>query len=440
MDKLWLIISREYLTRVKSKKFILTTLLTPLALLFFIVIVALILKNTNDEQYFVLKDDSGLITKAIKDSERVKFKVLTTDLETLKKTYKEDGFDGIVYVPHFKTLNKELHITFFSDKQLSLTSKEFVERQIAKKIREYKVETSGYDKKILDGFKTEVALDQKDLTKGAEGEIVEKDKANSAAIATTIGMMMGMIIYLVLLIYGSMIMRSVMEEKINRIVEVIISSVKPFQLMLGKIIGVSGVGLTQFLIWMILIPILKLVVGFFIPLDMANAPGSMAGAGMANPQGVEKIMAIMQTVGELNWGMILPLFLIYFLGGYFIYASLFAAVGSAIGDDFGESQSLTIPITIPVVLAIYIMIAVIDNPNSSLATWAGIFPLFSPIVMPARLPFDPPMWEIIVSVLVLIVSSVFFIWLSGRIYRVGILMYGKKVTLKELGKWMFYKG
>ncbi len=438
MDKLWLVVSREYLTRVKSKKFILATILTPLAILLFIVIVALIFKYTNDEQYFALKDDSGLITDAIKDSERVKFKLVTADLETLKKTYKKDGYDGVVYIPQFKTLNKELQITFFSHKQLSLTSKEFVERQISRKIRAHKIEISGYDKKILESFKTEVKLIQKDLVTGEGGEIVEKDKANSAAIATSIGMVMGMIIYFVLLIYGSMIMRSVMEEKINRIVEVIISSVKPFQLMLGKIIGVSGVGLTQFLIWIVLIPLLRMVVGLFIPLDMANPPGELAGA--ANPQGMEKIMAVMQTVGELNWGMILPLFLIYFLGGYFIYASLFAAVGSAIGDDFGESQSLTIPITIPVILAIYIMIAVIDNPNSSLATWAGIFPLFSPIVMPARLPFDPPVWEIIVSVVVLLLSSVFFIWLSGRIYRVGILMYGKKVTLRELAKWMFYKG
>jgi len=239
-----------------------------------------------------------------------------------------------------------------------------------------------------------------------------------------------------------MVMRSVMEEKTNRIVEVMISSVKPFQLMMGKLIGVGGVGLTQLLIWIILIPGVVFITGLIFPTD----PAAMSGAGMGggqemNPEEMESLIYQMgETLGALNWWFIIPLFIIFFMGGYFVYSSLFAAIGSTISDDMGESQSLTMPISMLVVLAVLIMSAVVQNPNSSLATWSSMVPFFSPVVMPARLAFDPPLWEVLLSTFILIASSIFFVWLSARIYRVGILMYGKKVTFKELGKWMFYRG
>lgn len=245
--------------------------------------------------------------------------------------------------------------------------------------------------------------------------------------------------YMTVFIYGMMVMRSVMEEKTNRIVEVMISSVKPFQLMLGKIIGVGAVGLTQVAIWAILIPTMSFLVTLLFGFDSAQMNTSMPAAEI-NPDDTEAMIAL--AMGELtgqNWALILPLFILYFLGGYFLYSSLFAAVGSAMGDDLGEGQALTLPITIPVIIAFYIMFVAVQAPNSSLAVWASIFPLFSPIVMPARLAFEPPMWEILLSIAVLIASCTFFVWLSGRIYRVGILMYGKKVTFKELGKWLFYR-
>ena len=248
---------------------------------------------------------------------------------------------------------------------------------------------------------------------------------------------MGFIMYIVVFVYGAMVMRSVMEEKTTRIVEVMISSVQPFQLMLGKIIGVGAVGLTQVAVWAILIPSLTFLAQLFFNIDTSQFAAAEAAAEV-DPDDMEAMMALgLPEIWNIRWWVILPLFVLYFLGGYFLYSSMFAAVGASMGDDMGEGQSLTLPIAIPVILALYIMMAAVQAPNSSLSVWSSIFPLFSPIVMPARLAFNPPFWEVFLSVTVLMGTSMFFVWLSGRVYRVGILMYGKKVTLKEIGKWMF---
>ena len=291
------------------------------------------------------------------------------------------------------------------------------------------------DKKELEALEGDISLSPRSLLNE------EKDTSMKAGVGAALGGFMGFIMYITVFIYGMMVMRSVMEEKVNRIVEVMISSVKPFQLMMGKIIGVGGVGLTQVAIWAILIPIISISVQLifgFDPEAMNEGAAGMSGGGGMDPDDIQFYAA--QVIAELqsqNWWLIAPLFVLYFLGGYFLYASMFAAVGSAMGDDLGEGQALTIPITIPVVLALYIMMVAVKSPNSSLAVWSSIFPLFSPIVMPSRLAFSPPAWQIAVSVIVLIATCIFFVWLSARIYRVGILMYGKKVTFKELGKWMF---
>lgn len=439
MNKLWLIIKREYLTRVTNRTFILTTLLLPLGIVAFIAIVAVIFSYNQDNQRIAVIDNSGYEIR-IKSSEKANFVPSKTPLEELKKSYSEDGFDGILFIPPISNLQKnDFNLKYFSENQMSITTKEFIERRVARRIRELKIDESQVDKKLLKSFDTNVSLDEKALVVDESGELTEESKTNNAGIATFMGMIMGFIIYIVLFIYGTMVMRSVMEEKTNRIVEVMISSVKPAQLMLGKIIAVGAVGITQLLIWVVLIPTLQLGLGLFIDLDPEQINAAQGVSAAEAEDAMMQFALIMEQLGQQNWALIIPMFIFYFFGGYVIYASLFAAVGSAIGDDLGEGQSLTLPITIPVVLAIYIMFAVIDNPNSSLATWSSIFPLFSPIVMPARIPFAPPMWEIIVSMLVLAVSAVFFVWLSGRIYRVGILMYGKKVSFRELGKWMFYK-
>ncbi len=438
MNKLWLIIKREYLTRVTKRSFLLTTLLVPFAMIVFIVVVALIFSYDSGQRKIAVVNESGLELK-LKDTDKVYFDVSNQKLEVLKKTYQSEGYVGVLYLPKVTNLSQtEVQVKYYSEEQISLGTKAFIREELADKIREIKIDSSQINRSILESFNTDVSLEEVGLSMTETGMLEEEDKTNSANIATAMGMVMGFTIYLVLFIYGSMVMRSVMEEKMSRIVEVMISSVKPFQLMLGKIIGVGGVGLTQILIWAILIPSLNFLVSLFLPIDVDSIQSSQFNAAQSEDM-MYQFAIVLENIKSQNWGLIVPMFIFYFLGGYFIYSAMFAAVGSAVGDDLGESQSLTLPITIPVILAIYIAIAVIENPTSKLATFASIFPLFSPIVMPARLPFNPPIWEIIVSVLVMIVSVIFFVWLSGRIYRVGILLYGKKVTIKELGKWLFYK-
>lgn len=439
MSKLWLIIKREYLVRVRKKTFILATILTPLAILLLYALPIIMMQWSDETKRIVIKDDSGIFNRPIADSRKAKFKFSKKSLDELRKSYKEDDFDGVLYIPAFKNLNNKLNIQYYSEQQIPITDKEFIERRIARRIRDHKMEVAGLDQKQLDDLDTDVILKQKKQTVNDKGEIEEENREGNAGLATGISLVMGFFLYFAFIIYGQMVMRSVMEEKVNRIVEVIISSVKPFQLMLGKIIGVGGVGLTQLLIWAIAITGIQTVLLPFALSRTSSADVSDVNAAEAE-EAMGQALKIMEAFGEQNWTYMLPLLIIFFLGGYFIYASLFAAVGSAVGDDQGEAQSLTLPIMLPIIIAFMITTTMFNNPHGSIAVFGSIFPLFSPIVMPARLAFDPPIWEVVLSVVLMIASAFFFVWLSARIYRVGIFMYGKKVTFKELVKWMFYKG
>ncbi|MCB0154192.1 MAG: ABC transporter permease [Anaerolineae bacterium] len=440
MDKLWLIIKREYLTRVKRRSFIIATLLTPLAFAVFFVVVGLIFQyESDDTRRIAIIDEGNVLEKSIKDEKNLYFKFVDVELEVLKDNFKDFDYDGILVIPRVRDLmSKNYTVYYYSDKQPTLDIESLIRERVREGVKDYKIAALQLDPAQLEALDTKVALEPEPIDEAGQ----DASKL-TGAIAAGIGGLMGIIMYIVVFIYGMMVMRSVMEEKTSRIVEVMISSVRPFQLMLGKIVGVGAVGLTQVAIWAILIPIVVLIASLVFGFD-SNTQMEMAqsspGAAEINPEDAEAMIALaIEEFNSLNWWTILPLFIFYFLGGYFLYSSLFAAVGSAMGDDLGEGQSLTIPITIPVVIAFYIMIVAIQAPNSSLAVWSSIFPLFSPIVMPPRLAFNPPVWEVLASVAVLAASSIFFVWLSGRIYRVGILMYGKKVTLRELGKWMFYR-
>ncbi|MCG8329273.1 MAG: ABC transporter permease [Chitinophagales bacterium] len=442
MNKLWLIIKREYLTRVKRRSFIIATLLTPLAFAIFFIVVGFIFQYESDEVRRIAVIDKGnVLQKSIKDETNLYFKFVDTDLETLRSSFDELDYNGILVIPPINEILSKSHtVYYYSNQSPSLDLESLIKSRIRERIRNYKIEALQLDRRQLDALATTIELDPEPIVKGNQD-----GSKMTGAIAAGIGGLMGMIMYIVVFIYGMMVMRSVMEEKTNRIVEVMISSVRPFQMMLGKIVGVGAVGLTQVAIWAILIPavifVTSLVFGFDANTQMEMAQNTPGGAAAMNPDEAEAMaIQIIHEIKNLNWWSIIPLFIFYFIGGYFMYASLFAAVGSAVGDDLGESQSLTIPITIPVVIAFYIMIVAIESPTSNLATWSSIFPLFSPIVMPARLAFSPPLWEVAVSMLVLATSSIFFVWLAGRIYRVGILMYGKKTSIKELGKWLFYRG
>jgi ABC-2 type transport system permease protein len=442
MNKLWLIIKREYLSRVTKRAFILGTFLTPLGIgaLIFLQIKLFSYKDDNSKN-IVVRDESGILTQAPENQANIKFSLSKDRLDVLKTLVSAKQYDGVLVIPEVADpMAKKFTLKYYSDDKLGGDMSNDIEKKVAESIKKYKINVLQLDTTKIAALRTDVDIDP-DPIKGSKNA-----SSISGGVGMGIGMLMGFIMYLSVFIYGMMIFRSVMEEKTTRIVEVMISSVRPFQLMLGKIIGVGAVGFTQIIVWVVLIALivtgLTTMMGDDTAQQMASNQQMMQGA---NAEALQKAQAAGQTtqlIAEFqnqNWSMMLPLFLIFFLLGYFMYASLFAAVGSAVGDDQGEAQSLTLPITIPVILAIYIMMTAVRAPDSSLAVWSSIFPLFSPIVMPARLPFGPPVWQVALSITLLVGTVIGLVWLAGRIYRVGILMYGKKVTFKELGKWLFYK-
>lgn len=442
MNKLWLIIKREYLSRVTKKAFILGTFLTPLgiaALIFFNVKLATY-KDDNFKKIAIF-DESGILKSTPENQSNVHFTMVEGSIEALKKQVLDKQYDGLLVVPPItNTMLNSYTIKYYSDDKIGNDMSNDIADKIEDAIKGFKINELKLDTAKISALKTRVEIDPDPIA----GE--KNASSISGLVAMGIGGLMGFIMYLSVFIYGMMIFRSVMEEKTSRIVEVMISSVKPFQLMLGKIIGVGAVGLTQFVIWAILLVGISFGAGALMSpksADLANNPAlKMPPGTIANAEQMESMNKSAQLMVELqnqNWIVMVPLFLIFFVLGYLMYSSLFAAVGSAVGDDTGEAQSLTLPITIPVILAIYIMMTAIRAPESSLAVWSSIFPLFSPIVMPARLPFNPPFWQVALSIILLAATVLFLVWLAGRIYRVGILMYGKKVTFKELGKWLFYK-
>ncbi len=444
MNKLWLIFKREYSVRVRKRTFIIATILIPVAFAALAIGSGLITAiGAEGDKKILVKDDSGIFENSEVDHRNMTFTFSDEELAALKVSYDEDEYDLLVYIPPFRELSRTTHeVEYFSEKKPGIVQLERIERVIASAFKEYKIEQSNIDRDLYDSFSMSIEMESKTTEEGAS----ESGSGKTAAIIGTIlGFVMGILMYMVILIYGQMVMRSVMEEKISRIAEVMISSVRPFQLMMGKILGVGAVGLTQLAIWMVLIPVVLAIVPLFVPgvdaaamTDMSSA-GASAEAIQQAAEGGFDLGVVIDEFFRLNWLMIIPVFILFFLGGYFIYASVFAAIGSAVDEDLGEAQQFMIPVMIPIILAFVIMMSTIENPNSSLAVFGSIFPLFSPIIMPARLPFDPPMWEIALSLFLLIGTTLLFIWLSSRIYRVGILMYGKKVTFRELARWMFAK-
>ena len=446
MSKLGLIVRREYLTRVKKKSFLLATFLTPLA---FGLIVFLsgyfAYQMGNTEQKVLVVDDNNILKNYPLESKGKTFEYTAVDVADAKKTYINDGYDMILHIPTFEDLSQsKFNIDYYAKEKQGIASLEGMESIVSKSLRSYKLEQSDIDKEQYDKLKTNVILENALLN--SNDESIEGDRSSkfSSGIASGLSYVMGFLMYMVIFIFGGLVMRSVMEEKLNRIVEVIVSTVKPFQLMLGKLLGVGAVGLTQLLIWLILIPIIAVIATTILGVDASTSMGGVDAEQaaelmktMEEEQGFS-IQSIIAEVQSLNWLLILPAFLIYFVGGYFIYSSMFAAIGSSISDDMGEAQQLMLPLSIPVIIALIMIPAVIGNPNGPLAIFGSMFPLLSPILMPARLPFDPPIWQVLISIVILVLSVIFFVWLAGRIYRVGIFMRGKKITFKELAKWLRY--
>lgn len=439
----WIILKREYLTRVKNKSFLLVTFGAPLAFVVFFVAMAFIMNYKSGDVLNVgVVDESGQLSPYLQENQYVTF-VKGDWSEQEISNVSDEKIDGFIVLPSISDAEFDrVNIKYVSDGKLDLDKTSTIESLVKDASRQYKIENLQLDMSKVDLLSTKVNVQPEKLTK------IEGDDSGPTSLTTIvasgIGIIMGILMYFIVFMNGSRVMQSVMEEKTNRIVEVMISSVKPFQLMMGKVLGVGMVGMTQFLLWVILIPVVMFIAQFFIGIDSEQlaAQSMPPGQDMQAMQEMANeinIAAIMNELLSMNWLLIIPSFIIFFILGYVMYATLFAAVGSAIGDDISEGQSLTIPITIPVVIAFYIMISTINSPNSTLAVWSSIFPLFSPIVMPARLAYDPPLWQLGLSMVLLVLFVLLMVWLSAKIYKVGILMYGKKASFGELMKWMKYK-
>lgn len=439
MRKTWLIIRREYLSRVKKKSFIVITLLIPLLIAGFIAMEAFLVTGGNKQVlHIAVIDRSGLFKDNLKDGQQIFFSFVDApDLQALESQYAGEGYDGVLVVPQID-LEQPSGFAYYSAHQLGLGPYEYITGQLNKTIEDRRMIEAGIDKGKLDRMKSDVSLAQPGLS-AASGA----DTAYITYAATIIGYIAGIFIYFILFFYGMQVMRGVAEEKTNRVAEVLVSSVRPFQMMIGKVVGIAGVGLTQFLIWLILGIIGITVVGALVPGLSAHA-GQLSEMGQmgaaANPQLAEAMQKAQNLMAALPLTEIVVCFVFYFLGGYLFYAALFAAVGSAVDQEMTESQALTVPITLPLVISFFIMFNAIQQPNSPLSVFASIFPLSSPLVMIARVPFGVPAWQLALSAVLLILGVIFTIWLAGRIYRTGILLYGKKVTLKELAKWALRKG
>ncbi|TAN11926.1 MAG: ABC transporter permease [Chitinophagaceae bacterium] len=440
MHKTWLIIQREYLSRVKKKSFIILTLLVPLIIAAFIGIQIFLVTGGNKEtQHIAVIDESGMFSGKLKDGQQLFFTFLgDKSPQTFVTQYEKTGYNGLLVIPRFD-LNNPDGFVYYSKHQLGLGPYAYITGRLNNVIEDQRMIAAGIDKEKLAGVKADVSL----LQPGAGASGQSKDNTGYATYASTaVGYICGFFIYFILLIYGTQVMRGVAEEKTNRIAEVLVSSVKPFQMMIGKVVGIAGVGLTQFLIWIFLGLMVFFALGSLAP-SLAHQAGNLQQMQQMGSAGNARIAEAMSKVQDVI--LLLPVteiilcFLFYFLGGYLLYAALFAAVGSAVDQDMTESQALTLPITMPLVISFLIMFNAIQQPNSPLAVFCSIFPVSSPLVMMARIPFGVPWWQLALSILLLIVGILLTIWIAGKIYRTGILMYGKKVTLKELGRWAFRK-
>ncbi|UYQ92217.1 ABC transporter permease [Chitinophaga horti] len=432
MNKIWLIIKREYLTRVRKKAFLITTLLVPIFFAATIVIPVLIAKSGNSTQKVAVVDDSKLFDQRLADSDNVHFKFLEANADTLKKSYQSLGYNGLLHIPKLD-LNRPSGIVYYSEGQMNVGVKSQLERRLNELIEERRMEVAGIDKEKLKDIRSDVDIVNKTGKDEREG---------SSKLAFAVGYGCGFIIYIILLVFGMSVLRGVTEEKVNRIAEVVVSSVKPFQLMMGKIFGIAAVGLTQFIIWIILI--FGLYTAILLMVSPAEIQSAQSMQGSMNNEAAEEIARSLAYVGaNADWLMIIICFIFYFLGGYLFYASLFAAVGSLVNEDPNDIQGLTFPITVPLIIAIVIMMGAVSDPTSKLAVWASIIPFTSPIVMMARIPYGVPgtvpVWQLALSMVMLIGGFILTTWMAGKIYRTGILMYGKKITLKEAIKWIVKK-
>ncbi|WP_282135345.1 ABC transporter permease [Seonamhaeicola maritimus] len=436
MNHLPLIIKREYLTKVKNKSFIIMTILSPIIMIALIAVVAY-LSNLNNEKVRTISvlDEYGLEGVFV-STENTKYDVLDgVTLDIAKELVGETSNYGLLHIENFTNLDSiSNHIKFYSEESPSLSLISDLERKLEKEFTNLKMQEAEIDISKIEASKVYINIGQENFT----GE--ESSKIDSI-IKLIFGCAAGYLLFMFIIIYGNMIMRSVIEEKTSRIIEVIISSVKPVQLMLGKIIGTSLAGITQFVIWVvfggILMTIVSLVLG--ISLMDSSIPQQELLEMASESQGVEFYFeSFKNALSNMPLMNLIVAFIFFFIGGYLLYSSLYAAIGAAV-DNETDTQQFMLPILMPLILAVYIGIfTVIEDPHGTVSTVFSYIPLTSPVVMLMRIPFGVPIWQQLISLLILVGTFMFTVWFAAKIYRVGILMYGKKPSYKELIKWIKY--
>jgi len=440
MSKTSLIIKREFITRVKKKSFLIMTILGPLLFAALIIAPALLASLPDGPKTIVVVDVPSILLPE-KGNNKYILKYLPRkefDLDKAKDFLRNSNDDVLLYIPTGEGWDPDFfknNIKVFGKEDISLGMQSYLEDLLERKINDQKLLAQGVDPEIVAQTKTTVNL--KTFTLKEETTGVAGEQASATPVKMAVGYVAGIMIYFFVFFYTSQVMRGVIEEKTNRIIEVIISSVKPFQLMMGKVVGIGAVGLLQFLIWVILSGVIYAVAAATILKDKLN-PEVLAGQGAEEAMQMAEGMEVMQMLATINYPVVIGAFLFFFLGGYLLYAALFAAVGSAV-DNETDSQQFMLPLTLPLILAIVVTSKVIDDPNGPIAFWFSMIPLTSPVVMMVRVPFGVPIWQLALSITLLIGAFIAATWLAGRIYRVGILMYGKKPTWGELLKWITYK-
>ncbi len=447
MKKIPIIIRREYLSRVKKRSFIVMTILGPLLMAAMMIVPMYIAKMSDDVKTIAIVDESGIFYNKFPNTENIKFKYLNIDIAVAKNKFDSSGNYAILYLPE-EFISKPSTAVLFSDKQPNITVKSYLENTLKKEVESIKLASSGIDKDVLTSIETNLSINTIKL----KGKGIEEKSYTE--VSTFLGLFAGIMIYMFIFMFGTQVLRGVIEEKTSRIIEVIVSSVKPFQLMMGKIIGIALVGLTQFLLWIILTFGIVTIAQSAMPNSFKSNKSDKILIGNSNSKIMTKDQAqlltkddqyknegmheLIESISSINFGLMIGMFFFYFLFGYLLYAALFAAVGSAV-DSEADTQQFMLPITIPLIFAIIMSQFVINNPEGPVAFWLSIIPLTSPIIMMIRIPFGVPVIDIVLSFALLILGFLFCTWFAAKIYRTGILMYGKKSSYKELWKWITYK-
>jgi ABC-2 type transport system permease protein len=452
MNKISVIIKREYVTRVRKKSFIIMTILAPVLMAAIIIVPTVVMMSQGGEfkKIAVIEDNSDLFKGVIKNTKEAEFIYLeNTRLEDLQNSFEKSGYYGILYISP-ELINTPNAVQLISLKQPPIGLLDHIETSLEKEIERQKLQAYNIQNldEIMKNIDTNVSVQTK--KRDDTGAIT----GTSTGIAMALAYILGFLMYMLVFIFGSQVMRGVIEEKTSRVVEVIISSVKPVQLMMGKIVGIALVGLTQFLIWIFLTMAIVTVLKSTIlqKTGITEITQTVPQNVMSNDQQVittkqtsdmspqlAEFSKIFDNAMNQPWGLIIASFIFYFITGYLLYASVFAAIGSAV-DNETETQQFMLPVTIPIIVALMVAMGTMQNPESSLSFWCSMIPLTSPIVMMARIPFGVPYWQIAVSMVLMIVTFLGFVWMAAKVYRTGILMYGKKTSWKEMWKWLRYSG